>query len=88
MTVNEMTAAVLAILETLAEGEGWAPEGHCYAALMVGGATLEDWQAVVSVMTRMGVVTREGGHVIRITDKGRDLSARFAAERAANGQAA
>ena len=84
MTKRDMQVAVVAILETLAEtADGWAPETMCYLPLVqTMNITLQDWYVVRGIMERTGFVTCEHDTVL-ITDKGRDIIKRIAADRAA-----
>ena len=73
-SVNETLQRLgLAVLETVQEsGQIGAPSGHLYAALMVHGATLSQYQSFMATLTRTGLLVL-GGQCYTITDKGRSV---------------
>lgn len=64
MTVQQIEALRAigrAILEAVrAAGNLGAPGGHLYAALMVSGCTLPQYEQIMGGMVRAGVLTRSG----------------------------
>jgi hypothetical protein len=71
-SVNESLQRLgLAVLEAVEEsGEMGAPSGHLYAALMVHGATLSQYQTFMGTLTRAGLLVL-GGQCYTITEPGR-----------------
>ena len=60
------------ILTTVGDmGEQGAPSGPLYAALM-GQMSLDDYQMIIGVCKGGNLMT-ESGHVLQLTDKGKDL---------------
>ncbi len=51
----------LAIRDTVtAAGDMGAPSGHVYAALMTHGCTLDQYNQIISAMTRTGMIRQSG----------------------------
>jgi hypothetical protein len=70
------------VLETLAE-TGKGIEGHLYAALM-SQMDLSFFNSIVAGLVRIGAITKRG-HVLTITDSGRETAAKISAGRAKAG---
>jgi len=53
---------IASLYETIVEvsESGGAPGGHLYAALMSTGITLDAFNAVMGIMTRVGMVVKRG----------------------------
>jgi len=87
LTRQDANAYLAAILETLDEMGGQsvidgAPSGHLYAGLM-GRLSLDDYTALVSIAKEVGLVTVDRSHLVRITDKGREVVGKVRSFRAA-----
>lgn len=67
-----------ALLTTLHDLGGSAPEGPTYAALMAHGATLDDYHAITAALLRAGLIAITG-NVLSLTAEGRDKADQFAA---------
>lgn len=65
---NIYLATILTTVGDIPEG---APSGHLYAALM-GQMSLDDYQMIIGVCKGGNLMT-ESGHVLQLTDKGKDL---------------
>ena len=77
MDRNKLTAGVAAILTTVAETET-APEGIMYAALM-GSYSLEEFNDLLGILAKSGLVTRTGYHEVAITPEGKAVAAKIEA---------
>lgn len=88
MTRNQINVALCALIATLADA-GEAPEGILYAALQARDPNLYDlrtFESLVELMVGGGLVRRAGGHVLRVTEKGRAVGRQIEAH--ARGQVA
>lgn len=79
MTRDQLNVGLATIITSLAETGGEAPAGHIYAALMAH-YTLDDYNDIMSVLKRAGLVTEER-HLVTITSAGRELAAKIEAAR-------
>jgi hypothetical protein len=51
----------LAIRDTVKEaGPMGAPSGHLYAAMMATGCTLDQYQQIIAIMVRKGMIRQQG----------------------------
>ena len=83
-------ARSLALVESVAEASeegvmGGAPEGMLYMALATDGCTLDEFNAIVGFLTKGGFVTRDAGHLLRITKRGAEAATTIKAMRASRG---
>lgn len=68
MKRDEIMKDMAAILLTLWETEGhWAPSTAVYLAL---GRSLDEYNTILHIMERAGLVTVAGGEVVTLTDEG------------------
>lgn len=68
-----------ALLSSIGESDVAVPEGYLYAGMMsVMG--LQEFQAMIDVLTKVGLITREAGPTIRPTRKLLDTVASCKAE--------
>jgi len=82
MTRNELNGYLCAVLETLGEVAPYtAHEGPMYAAMM-GKVSLEEFQTVLTVAAKGGLVER-ANHVVALTSKGLEMVRKIQAHRAA-----
>jgi hypothetical protein len=86
MNDRNLTALVATILTALASGGGEGREGPMYAVMM-GVCSLDDFQATLSVLRRLGFVIRDRNFLVRITDSGRAMAQKIEALLAAKGAA-
>ena len=81
--LNAIICALLSVLNGAEGGE--APEGIMYAAI-IDRVGLDDWKAIRNILIAAKLCEPVGNHVLRITDKGRELARKadeFAAKIAA-----
>jgi predicted transcriptional regulator len=85
MDNRKLAVLFAAILETLHEtcktSEDYAPEGVMYAGLM-GEVGLMEFQNILGVLEKHGDIRRAKGHVVYITEQGRELARKCQAARA------
>lgn len=83
-SIDNQVAGMLCAIVIGAEAGGpmGAPEGHIYAALMtkIPCLNLRSWENAVLMLVKAGLVTREAGPVLVVTDEGRKFTARVEEE--------
>jgi hypothetical protein len=64
MSVKAVVDVAMAIAETVRE-LGEVPSGTLYASVMTMGLSLKEYEGVLNVLTRAGLVSKDGNHLIR-----------------------
>lgn len=67
-TVSAEIKSALSVLQTVAEAirdAGEIPSGHLYAVLMGMGCSLENYNRILGMLTRSGLVEVTPGHLVR-----------------------
>lgn len=77
MNAQTVTLILATLLATLAETpSGEIPAGIAYAALM-SACDLDTFNATVAAGQKLGLLERDRSHLLKITDKGRELAKRL-----------
>jgi hypothetical protein len=82
MNDAKLSVLVATVISSLDETTGETREGILYAGLM-GHVSYEEFRALVSVLVKIGAVSRGPNHLLKLTDKGRELAKKLA-EQVAN----
>jgi predicted methyltransferase len=72
MTREETNAYLCVILETVSESKSGVPSGHMYAAFMTKGITLDEYQSILGIAQRGGLVEVKS-HLVTLTPKGQEM---------------
>lgn len=61
-------SAVVAVTEAIREaGKDGIPSGHLYAVLMVQGCSMQDYEALIRMLKRTGLVAESRAHLLAWT---------------------
>ena len=75
---NRTMVFMSALIQTVAETIGGAPDGVCYAGLMGAGCTFDEYQTIRSALVSNGLVTLSN-NVLTVTPAGIVLADRLTA---------
>lgn len=78
--MNDAKLAVFlaTVITSLDEGTGETREGILYAGLMPHGVSYEDFWVIIRGLVRMGAVERGPQHLLKLTDRGREIARKLA----------
>ncbi len=75
---SDYAILISAVLVSLLDNGGEAPEGTIYAATMIYGMTLSEFYVIVSSLEAAGLVIRSTAYIISLTAKGTEAAQRLA----------
>jgi hypothetical protein len=75
MDRKQTLTCLAALLTSLADGG--APSGAAYAAFNSKGVTLDEYQALLAMLTRTKLVTESGAHWLELTPHGKETADRI-----------
>ena|SRR5688572_24791098 len=76
MNASKMNVLLAATLTALAEGNGETREGILYAVLC-GQCSMDEFQSMLYVADKGGLLTRGRNFLLTITQKGREIAAKI-----------